>query len=362
MNAPNWQARDLRLDLEDVTLWNALMSHADQPVELAEKNATFGFRPAPSGPRDGLVRQIGFGGTERLFLQVEQFPFAAICGVDLDVDDLADMPPVLSQALLDGMAWTLIGALPDFLAERAALDGSVFADRLSTDDAAAAAQWFSCSLSGFGDAPILFRVGISPADLCALLKAQAPAARQVHSRLRSRIRTPALRLAGKARLPVREIRALEAGDVVLFGALAQAETRAVLADGHLYTFEKAEQDWRCLFIKPFSGDEPMETEAATARTEDETTPEPAREPKQEPIAAAPVLTASVTFSLGSALVTLDEIEAWQVGAAVPLPAEISADATQVTLRVRDQVIAEGDLVRLDTRLAARLTRVFLGEA
>ena len=354
MNAPNWQARDLRLDLEDVALWNALMSHADRPLELAEKNVTFAFRPVPSAPRDGLVRQIGLGGTGRLFLQVDRFPFAAICGVDLDVADLADMPPALAQALQDGMAWTLVGALPDFLAERASLEGSVFADRLSADEAAAAAHWFSCSLSGFGDAPILFCAGVSPADLCALLKARAPAARQVHRRLRSRIRTPALRLAGKARLPVREIRALEAGDVVLFGALAQAETRAVLADGHLYTFETAEQDWLCLFIEPFGGDDPMETETASVRTEDGTTP--------EPIAAAPVLTASVTFSLGAALVALDEIETWQVGAAVPLPAEISADATQVTLRVRDQIIAEGDLVRIDNRLAARLTRVFLGEA
>lgn len=76
----------------------------------------------------------------------------------------------------------------------------------------------------------------------------------------------------------------------------------------------------------------------------------------------PVLQASISFTLGSALVPLSEIETWQVGAAVPLPEDISADNTTVTLRANGQVIAEGDLVRIDDRLAARLTRILLSGA
>ncbi|PTW56644.1 flagellar motor switch/type III secretory pathway protein FliN [Breoghania corrubedonensis] len=372
MNAPAWQAETLRLELEDVPVWNALMSHADQPVTLSEKNVTFSFRPTHSAPRDGWVRQIGFGGKSRLYLQVEQFPFATICGVELDVGDLAEMPPDLCEALQQGMAWTLVGALPGFLAEKASLDGSIFADRLSTDAGAAAAHWFSCSLSGFGDMPILFSIGASPDDICSLLRNAPPSARQVHSQLRSRIRTPVLRLAGEARLAARDIRALEAGDVVLFRELARAESRALLANGHVYTFDRSQQDWQCLSITPFSGDETMETDAAAVCEAPETGvdrtpengPEDATDVEQagELKAAPPVLMAPVSFALGSALLALNEIETWQVGATVPLPAEISADSTRVTLRVHDQVIAEGDLVRIADRLAARLTRVFLNDS
>lgn len=362
MNAQNWSAQAFSLDYGDIALWNALMSQADQPIQASVKQAFFSFRPADQAPKSGRCRKISFGEDRSLYLHVVDFPFFALCGVELEVEDLGTMAEPLADALLEGMHWTLVNALPNFMAERVSLGRSVFVDRLTPENSASALRWFSCTLSGLCDQPIQFSVGAKPDDICSILNTGPLSARKLHAQVRDQITSPVLRLAGSARVPIRDVKALEPGDVILFSEHARQIDRTLLANGHLYTFEQADQDWRCLSITPFNRDEDMGPDAEFAPEEADTPPETDTEAAEGMAPISPVLQTSISFCLGSAHIPLSELETWQIGAAVPLPPEVSAENTQVTLRANGLVIAEGDLVRIDDRLAARLTKILLSGA
>lgn len=67
----------------------------------------------------------------------------------------------------------------------------------------------------------------------------------------------------------------------------------------------------------------------------------------------------VDFDIGQIEVTLAEVETWQAGTVVKLAPPALADGVEVTLRCNNQIIATGDLVRIDDRLAVRLTRLVM---
>ncbi len=72
------------------------------------------------------------------------------------------------------------------------------------------------------------------------------------------------------------------------------------------------------------------------------------------IAALPV---SVDVDVGSVEVPLADLESWRAGSILPLPIPALDQGVAVTLRVAGRMIATGDLVKIDDRIAVRLTRL-----
>lgn len=65
----------------------------------------------------------------------------------------------------------------------------------------------------------------------------------------------------------------------------------------------------------------------------------------------------IDFDIGRTAVTLSDLQAWQPGTALLIEPPALNDNLEVTVRANGQVVGIGDLVRIDDRLAVRLTRL-----
>ncbi|MEP3667507.1 MAG: FliM/FliN family flagellar motor switch protein, partial [Roseibium sp.] len=202
-------------------------------------------------------------------------------------------------------------------------------------------------------------LGAKPDDLCAELCRYAPSTGHMHTLLGDHILVTAERLTGTALLTVAELRGLEPGDCILFSQAATEGQWAILAENHVFIFEAGENGWVCGPVRSFNSLTDNKKSGAPM-TNDGNLPLPAEGSGQddEALAVGP-LEISVTFSLGSTRLPISEIESWQSGAVVALPEEISASDTKVTVNANGLPVAQGDLVRIDDRLAVRLNRILL---
>ena len=390
MTFMHWSAPEFRIEQDNIALWNAALSFAGKalPIGSGEINLSFSAseKPDPLPP----MRRVLLDDKEFGFISVKRFPFEAYCGVQLDIEELEDVPIELADALQEGMLTTVLTAFPHDLATRLKLGGKLKSSDLPDQTITADLQWFSCSLTGICDEPIIVSFVADRNDICAQLKENAPAARLAHSALGQSITTRVARLLGSARLAVAELYGLETGDCVLINETGAPDQRAIQAGGIVFFFEQTEDadKWKCVrttrgaafagtaSVEDFAlkdsheaeqdeGNEP--TDEGNEPADDANTSEtaalvpPALEPenKEENTILSTPLEVTVDFMLGATQLPLDEIGKWQPGALVTLPTEISEDRTLIMVEANGSPIAQGDLVRIDNRLAVRLNRILV---
>lgn len=68
---------------------------------------------------------------------------------------------------------------------------------------------------------------------------------------------------------------------------------------------------------------------------------------------------AIDFDIGRRMVPVGELSAWQPGAIVQLDPPAIADGVEVTIRANGDIVGSGDIVRVDDRLAVRITRLSL---
>lgn len=383
MTFMHWSAPEFRIEQDNIALWNAALSFAGTalPIGSGEINLSFSAseKPDPLPP----MRRVLLDDKEFGFISVKRFPFETYCGVQLDIEDLEDVPIELADALQEGMLTTVLTAFPHDLATRLKLGGKLESSDLPDQTITADLQWFSCSLTGICDEPIIFNFVADRNDICAQLKENAPTARLAHSALGQSITTRVARLLGSARLAVAELYGLETGDCVLINETGAPGQRAIQTGGIVFFFEQTEDadKWQCVrttrgaafagtaSVEDFAlkdsheaeqdeGNEPAD-DANTSETAALVPPALEPENKEENTIVSTPLEVTVDFMLGATQLPLDEIGKWQPGALVTLPTEISEDRTLIMVEANGSPIAQGDLVRIDNRLAVRLNRILV---
>ena len=333
------------------------MSYAGTALQLAG-DATVSFTPLEQAPACASVRELQLDGKAFGYIRVDEFPFQSYSGLALEVADLGDLPAALGEALDDGMSRVVLAAFPQSLTARLRLGPALGMVALQSRAEAPALQWFSCVLHGPADEPICFTFAATPDTICAQLAGDPPTAQRAHPALRHLLTSRAHRLLGTASLLLPEINGLAAGDFILFSPACAEGERAVLVDQQILTFTAEEPGWACVDRRPVDG---LSAQAPAAVTQEDallTLPDQDQAAVGQTMAPAQ-LALTVSFCLGATQVPLSEIEHWQTGAVVELPDAISAEEVQVTVTANGTALAQGDLVRIDDRLAVRLTRVLL---
>lgn len=341
-----WRPPDLG-DIPDLDLWNAMVSHLGVPLTLrapAVAVVSAGAEPAP----DASAALVRFGRGACFVAAPAAFPFAALLGADLGIADLALLPPVLSEALLDGVEASLIAALPTHrdgpaaVAARApwaALDlGGLDRARL---------RWFRAELTGLAPEPALVDLGLDPAHVGALLS-PALGARRLWGGLEARLTRPADDTLGRLVLPASRLSALGPGAVAVLDRTFDPDRRRLRVGSAGFDFVRQGENWLC------AGAEALELFSdRTAMPPDDASP-----------AATGLDTGSIAvavdFDLGRLDVPLAALESWRPGSVVALPPHVLADGVAVTLRINGRPVGTGDLVQIDGRIAVRLTDVRLG--
>lgn len=346
----------MSLSRENINIWNAMISHADEPIPL-EDGAVFSFRSLAKPSTQGPFDQVLLDGNLFGYVNIEAFPFDSNYGVDLRVAEISDLPLELSSALREAMLLTVISEMPSELRTRLQTGQAIEADTLLLATGEKNLHWFECELVGTAGETTVFTFGAAADAICAQLDGNNPLTRKIHTALGDQVTNTAERLLGTAALNLTDLEQLDPGDCVLISDVVPDADRAVLVDCEVYIFEAEDDEWVCSRVEAIDQfilrnnveGISMEDDAETVTGEHGETAVTELAPAQ--------IKVNLSFSLGSDRVPLSEIQSWKSGALVCLPAEFDAKNVPVTVKVNGTAFAEGDLVQIDDRLAVRLNHV-----
>jgi flagellar motor switch/type III secretory pathway protein FliN len=335
-------------------LWNALVSHCGSPIPLAHKGVTAVFETTAS-PKTAKAAVLLEAGPLRAVVLFDAFPFATLFGADIEADDLDQLPIALRNILIEGMVsifWSLIpqNRLPRYVL----LAISNWRD--SPAVAGEALDWIAISIEGLAPQPARLRIGCAALEVVSAIVEGELAARAAWASLRSKLTTEAFFTLGRVPAPLAGVRSLDAGDVLVLAAIDENLCSIRLQRG-LYAFRRAAKGWVCI-----SSSSLRRRNRKAATVPDISAPVEVVLEEQAALASAPQLSSlmlDVDLDFGSVRVPLATVETWQVGAVVELEPPSLANEPEITIRINDQEVAKGDLVRINDRLAVRVTRLLM---
>ncbi|RVU12557.1 FliM/FliN family flagellar motor switch protein, partial [Methylobacterium oryzihabitans] len=308
---------------------------------------------AEAPPRAAVGARLRLGGVAVVAVPAA-FPFAALFGTELAVEDLALLPPALAEALCEGVVTSLAGLLPEPGAGSQPGTGHQPGAGLPVVEACGPwpglapdpdpgdLSWFRVTVAGLAPEPAVVDLGATLPALAAILgdPAYGPLARRgAWPGLAARLTCEVAATLSRVALAPSALRALVPGAVVVLAA-GHDETVARLRHGsRLFEFHRGDGAWICRAASDDARGDTMNPDDAA------------------PPHALADLPVAVDLDLGRVVLPLAEVEAWQPGSVVALDPVLAHEGVEVTLRVNGRAVAAGDLVRLDDRLGVRIARL-----
>jgi flagellar motor switch/type III secretory pathway protein FliN len=347
------ESRPTLVELRKPTdVWNAIMSRCGATLPLAAKGVAAVVDRATTPEGSQLAALTACDGL-RLVVLFDTYPFKDLFDANIEATDLDVLPPELRDVLVEGMISTLWSLIPqNELTSYSIL--SVGKCRQCVDAIEQPLDWFSVSISGMAPRPAAIRVGCVAVDVARLLTGGAIASRATWAALSENLTFDAYFSLPSFKTTVEALRTIGPGDVIILNEDAQDRLH-VCIDRRRYEFTAADEGWTCLGLR-------HESNASIRKPVDEerlmtTMPEEAQD-ECGPIDIGD-LPVDLDFDIGERRIPLSEVETWTPGSLVVIdPPEINDEIT-VTIRANGKKIAIGDLVKIDERLAVRLTRLLI---
>lgn len=319
--------------------WNLLLGFARQPLPLADPSAELSFDLSEAPPETAVA--IAFRGARgpRLLAVFEQVPFGALLDAQLDMEDLATLPPQLRDALLRGVLALVWDALPENRLGLCAVESVGALRDIGVDGAA---DWFAFEIYGLADEPIAGRLGCAQGALGPSLLSGAVAPARIDRALRERLEIDVFLSLGRLRLRIAQTRGLKCGDVVMLGEEA---TRRFIV-------RAARANWEA---HP-AGDGLTVVAVTWSGAQDQEERDIVDAPEADEGLDVSKLTIDIDLDIGRVSKPLAEVESWRAGALIEIEPPALADGLEVTLRVNGAPVGVGDLVTIDDRIAVRISR------
>ncbi|WAJ30522.1 FliM/FliN family flagellar motor switch protein [Antarcticirhabdus aurantiaca] len=360
-----WFPSHLGTGFGPTELWNGVAAAAGTPLPLTGTGATLAYALCEPPPPEAAVAQLRLpplaGPT---FVQILDFPFRERFGVDLSVPDLGGLPDGLRLALIEGILETARAMLPPALAADLVVEAQGIASGFPTLTDAGR-QWFELDLRRADGLAVRFRLGGDRASIVAAAADHLPPPfgdGRIEA-VAAQIPAPVDMTLGTLVLTLGELRALAPGAVVVL-AERPAGLVVLRAADHLFEFTDSDDGWRCSGPRPVRALEPRHPvhRSSQGRMMDEASrPDEADDTKEDAGEALSLgdLRVAVDFDLGRSMLPLSTIASWQRGALVELGSPTLDNGIPVTIRVNGDLVGSGDLVRIDDRVAVRITRLSL---
>lgn len=350
-----WTPPAVSQDPETDALWNALVSHVGQPLPLRGRaNAVVALGAAPSP--ETLVLRVRFANGPAVLVVPVAFPFGAMFGADLALDDLALLPLALRDALSEGVVSVVAAGLPDHSLGAVNVErGAPWGELALRPEERARLRWFRATVQGLAPEPIVLDVAATLGDLADIFGGGV-GARRVWSGLKAQLTREVAFTLGRLTLSVAALRSLTPGTVIVLEAGLDAAVAQLRTDDALFRFRASGTTWTCAAVTPMDADRHP---AGISMSPDQTrVPAPSATGGEK--LDLPYLEVPIDLDLGRVTVPLSEIETWQPGSVVPLQPAVPREGVEVTLRSNGRVIGTGDLVRVDDRLAVRISSLTFG--
>jgi flagellar motor switch/type III secretory pathway protein FliN len=353
----------LAIGKEELDFWNAAISHSGRKITIEETQSVFSFcsTAAPAEPRSGYLVTMANGA--KLLLIFEEFPFAEWFDADLDIHDVAQLSAGMQEAINTGILNVVRGYIPlglaDLIEQICWKPASELIDSL--DDPPF--SWIEISLFGETESPIKLIAGLNPQDLLPLLGAGEHILPSVEQALVGAVQCSLYYSIGSIELTLQDVNGLTAGDLIALGANFNAAVLYVTNVDTRYVFNRDEAGWICdrSFVWPGHRNRNAWQENGGRGLSDEIEDEDGeieQEDAGSQFAKIPVL---VEFEIGQLSLPASEIGTWQAGSVVLLDPPQLSETVEINIRANGQLLASGDLVRIDDRLAVKVTRLLTGK-
>lgn len=339
-------ATELGLATDTARQWSALASLAGEPITLGPIEITFSLAAAPSPA--AVVAAVSTRTGLRAIVRLADFPFKTQFGIDLGEADVEALPATLRRAILEGVVEMVWGAMPETGLGPLSVGAVGPLAEQSGHLAPAATRWLSVTVKGAASGPVAVLVGLEAAALARWIGTGRIAPHRVWAALKTRIDVEAVHRLGRLALPAAEMRGLGPGDLIVMPTLAEGRAEVVV-DGMVFELARAGDRWT-VAGRHRDGRAPIPANGAP------TLNDPTQTGGTLDIQALPL---TLDFEIGRTTLPLADLEAWQVGATVPIGVPDRAAGVEVTIRANGAVVGLGDLVKIDDRLAVRLTRLFI---
>jgi type III secretion protein Q len=196
---------------------------------------------------------------------------------------------------------------------------------------------------------IAFDAGCDRATLTDILGEVLASQVPAEGPLAERLVLPAFATLGRMELGYGDFTRLEPGALVVL-AEREAGRLAVRVDTAVYDFRQADDGWTCLGSH-------MATLAARGARMDEANNSAEAAPEAAETVSLSGLRIALDFDIAQISVPVSTLSRWQAGSVVDIGLPALGDGLEVTIRAGGDVIGQGDLVRIDDRLAVRITRL-----
>lgn len=351
-----WTPPLLDAGLEGAQAWNAVVALAGEPIPLGETGATVTLTLSSPPAADAWAAAVGLdGGPQPLLAHVRSFPFRALFQVELGVEDIAGLPEGLRQALLEGMFEFVRALLPADQAGRLRIGEQGVVSGFPAF-ARPGVQWFAARLVRPDGHAIELDLACERAVAARLLAGIDPAASPMQAAVAQKVTTPVDVTIGAITVAGRELALLEPGAVVVMAEMPAGTVR-LRAGALSFDFARTEEGWRC------AGPRPAERRRSPATPHGIGEEQPMDEDNRPAEAAEPATVAdlriAIDFDVGRSMVPLSALSQWRDGTVVELDPPQLGEGVEVTIRANGDVVGSGDIVRIDDRIAVRITRFML---
>jgi len=332
-------------------LWNSFVSYAGHPVPLANgASAAFTLADAPDGDAFCVVLQASQGMT--LHVIWRSFPFNTLLGADFTTNDLPGVPLALRAALIEGMAALIWNAIPERRLGEFKVGAIGPLGQILDEGGRTGLAWFDVAFQNLAKEPIACTLACERAALLDVLSADLAAPHKVHKSLKSQLMSEAFFTLAAISVTIASLKSLAVGCVFVLPELNPEELTLRVADSE-YSFRANAEKWACLSVRR-RGRPQRQADGNGVDAMAVDAPDNQAAPSM-PLENLPV---TIDFDLGQTMVSLAELETWQAGSVVPLTPPPRGEGAAITLRANGQVIGTGDLIKIDDRLAVRISKLY----
>ena len=335
----------LHASLSSLKTWNALLTYADKPLAVGDGSVrvTFSLSPQPNG--DPFCALLATQTGLPLLVVARSYPFKPLHGVEVVLDNLPFLPAVLTTALMEGIIARVASVLPDGIARAGSITKVGRISTFDADPALSQTEWFDLHLEGLAPEPVELSVGGPLMELASRIFAKELVPNGVSKGLSRVISITAHFTLAQMVFSTGGLSDLSAGDVLVLDEGASLSLRVM---NRLYALRSEAQNVSIAAVKDIHDSQTQMEPVKMAADDHQDGGVPLN------IARLPV---RVDVDVGSIDVTFADLESWRAGTVVPLAVPALESGLAVTLSVGNQMIAAGDLIRIDDRIAVRLTRI-----
>ncbi|MEM8798411.1 MAG: hypothetical protein AAGE61_22805, partial [Pseudomonadota bacterium] len=183
MNIQSWSPKGAGIAGENLALWNAALSHAGEAITFPDQPTGFRFMPIEDRPQLERLFVVSHGDSRSFLMKIDGFPFKALLDVDLSLEEIGDLDPLLQTALNEGMIETIRSSLPPEIGAGLRIENGHQTKGLDEIAEDPGLQWFSVAIDGVCAEPIFLTVGAQRDDVCDYMRTQTLGARALWTTL-----------------------------------------------------------------------------------------------------------------------------------------------------------------------------------